>query len=59
MTFDDLLEQALAILRRRGRVSYRALTRQFALDEAALADLVYEMVTVHQLACDHEGTMLV
>ena len=39
MTFDEILEQVLDILRRRGRVSYRALKRQFDLDDAYLADL--------------------
>ena len=36
MTFEEMLDQALAMLQRRGRVSYRALQRQFALDEDAL-----------------------
>jgi hypothetical protein len=29
MTFDEILEQALEMLQRRGRVSYRALKVQF------------------------------
>ena len=29
VTFDEVLEQALELLRRRGRVSYRALKVQF------------------------------
>ena len=59
MTFDDVLEQALAMLRRRGRVSYRALKVQFQLDDDLLALLRDEIVEVHQLARDQEGTMLV
>jgi hypothetical protein len=39
MTFDELLEQVIDMLQRRGRVSYRALKRQFDLDDAYLADL--------------------
>ena len=39
MTFEELLEQALDMLRRRGRVTYGALKRQFALDDAYVADL--------------------
>ena len=39
MTFEELLDQVLVMLQRRGRVSYRTLTRQFALDEADLEDL--------------------
>ena len=59
MTFDDVLEQALEMLRRRGRVSYRALKVQFQLDDDVLALLRDEIVEVHQLARDQEGTILV
>ena len=59
MTFDDLLEQALEMLQRRGRVSYRALKVQFQLDDALLEILKDEIVEVHQLARDQEGKMLV
>ena len=31
MNFDDILDQAIEMLQRRGRVSYRALTIQFDL----------------------------
>jgi hypothetical protein len=34
--FDDILEQALEMLRRRGHVSYRALKVQFQLDDDLL-----------------------
>jgi len=33
MGFYDILAQALALLRRRGRVTYRALKREFSLDD--------------------------
>jgi hypothetical protein len=36
VTFDEVLEQALELLRRRGRVSYRALKAQFHLDNELL-----------------------
>jgi len=39
MTFEEILDQALDMLRRRGRVTYGALKRQFALDDAYVADL--------------------
>ena len=39
MTFNEVLSQTIAMLHEHGRVSYRALMRQFALDEAYLADL--------------------
>jgi class 3 adenylate cyclase/predicted ATPase len=47
------------MLQRRGRVSYRALKRQFDLDDAYLADLKAEVIDVHQWAIDQDGTMLV
>src|SRR5262249_58400927 len=59
MTFDEVLDQVLEMLQRRGRVSYRALKRQFDLDDAYLADLKAEIIEVHQLAIDQDGTMLV
>jgi hypothetical protein len=59
MTFDELLEQALALVQRRGRVSYRALKLQFNLDDEYLEALTEEIIAVHQLATDHEGSMLV
>ena len=59
MTFDEVLEQALEMLRRRGRISYRALKVQFQLDDALLEILKDEIVEVHQLARDQEGKMLV
>ena len=59
MTFEELLDQAIAMLQRRGRVSYRALQRQFQLDDAYLQDLIAEIVEVLQLAVDQDHTMLV
>jgi hypothetical protein len=49
VTFDEVLEQALEMLRRRGRVSYRALKVQFPLDDTLLELLKDEIVEVHQL----------
>src|SRR5215470_176440 len=59
MTFEEILDQAITILQRRGRVSYRALQRQFQLDDAYLQDLTAEIVEVLQLAVDQDQTMLV
>jgi len=59
MTFEEILDQAIAMLQRRGRVSYRALQRQFQLDDAYLQDLTAEIVEVLQLAVDQDNTMLV
>ena len=59
MDFYAVLDQVLALLRQRGRVSYRALQRQFDLDEAYLDDLKVEIIEVHQCAVDQDGIMLV
>jgi class 3 adenylate cyclase/tetratricopeptide (TPR) repeat protein len=59
MTFDEILDQALALLQRRGRLTYRALQRQFNLDEAYLADLTAEMIQGQRLAIDEDGAVLV
>jgi hypothetical protein len=44
MTFEEILDQAIAMLQRRGRMTYRTLQRQFALDDAALTDLKDELL---------------
>ena len=59
MTFDDLLAHVLEILQRQGRVSYGALKRRFALDDAYLADLKTEIIEAQRLAVDEEGRILV
>jgi class 3 adenylate cyclase len=59
MTFYEVLEQVVALLQRHGRLSYRALKRQFQLDDAYLEDLKAELVEVQRVAVDQDGTMLV
>src|SRR5712692_1177291 len=59
MTFEEILDQAIAMLQRRGRVSYRTLTLQFHLNEESLEALKEELIEVHHLAVDQDGTMLV
>src|SRR5215831_13682395 len=59
MTFEEILDQAIAMLQRRGRVSYRTLTLQFHLDAESLEALKEELIEVHQLAIDQDGKMLV
>ena len=59
MTFEEILDQVIAMLQRRGRVSYRALKRQFDLDDAYLDDLKAEIIEVLQLAVDQNNAMLV
>jgi len=59
MTFDELLTQVLTLLRREGRVSYRALKRRFDLDEDYLEDLKAEIIQAKKLAVDEDGAVLV
>ena len=59
MTFDELLTQVLELLRRDGRVSYRALKRRFDLDEEYLEDLKAEIIQAKKLAVDEDGAVLV
>ena len=58
MTFEELVDQAIAILERRGRVSYRALKRQFQLEDDVLEDLTVEIIKAQRLAVDEDGEVL-
>src|SRR5215467_3171120 len=59
MTFEEILDQVLAMLERRGRVSYRTLARQFALDEASLEDLKEGILFAYPHVVDEAGRGLV
>jgi hypothetical protein len=59
VTFYDLVDQTIELLRQRGRLSYRALKRQFELDDAQLDDLRFELIEVQRVAADEGGVMLV
>jgi class 3 adenylate cyclase len=59
VTFEEVVDQAMAMLQRRGRVTYRLLKRQFTLDDEALEDLKLELIAGQRLAVDEEGTVLV
>jgi hypothetical protein len=59
MTFEEILDQAIDILRRRGRLTYGALKRQFHLDDAYLEDLKEEPIEGQRLALDEQGQVLV
>ena len=59
MTFDDILDQAIEMLQRRGRLTYRTLKRQFHLDDETLEDLTFELIEGQRLANDENGTVLV
>ena len=59
MDFYALLDDVLEILRRRGRVTYRALKRQFHLDDEVLDDLKEELIKAQRVAVDENGDVLV
>jgi class 3 adenylate cyclase/tetratricopeptide (TPR) repeat protein len=59
MTFEELVDQAIVMLERRGRVTYRALKRQFQLDDDVLEDLTAEIIKAQRLAVDEDGEVLV
>src|SRR5262245_30963031 len=59
MTFEEILDQAIALLQRRGRLTYGALKRQFQLDDAYLEDLKAELIAGQRLAVDEDSRVLV
>src|SRR5215510_4193928 len=59
VSFEEVLDQAVAMLQRRGRLTYRTLKRQFHLDAEALEDLTFELIKGQRLAVDEDGEVLV
>ncbi len=59
MTFEEIVDQAIDMVRRRGRVTYRMLKRLFDLDDEALEDLKIELIKGQQLAVDEDDEVLV
>jgi len=59
MTFEEILDQAIAMLQRRGRLTYGTLQRQFQLDDAALATLKDELLYSQPHVVDDAGRGLV
>jgi len=53
------MDQVIALLRQRGRLTYRTLQRQFQLDEVALEDLKEELIYGQRVALDEDGRVLV
>jgi hypothetical protein len=61
VTFNEVLRQTIVMLQQHGRVSYRALKRQFVLDDTFLSDWCFMLVSPavqsgkeEQFACIHE-----
>src|SRR6516162_990267 len=59
MTFEEILDQAIAMLQRRGRLTYRTLQLQFQLDDSHLEALKDELIYGQRLAVDEDGRVLV
>jgi class 3 adenylate cyclase/tetratricopeptide (TPR) repeat protein len=59
MKFSEMVDQASEFLRRRERVSYRALKREFDLDGESLEDLKAELIDAQRVAVDEDGKVLV
>jgi class 3 adenylate cyclase/tetratricopeptide (TPR) repeat protein len=59
VTFKEVLAQVMEWLQQDKRLSYRALKRQFALDDDYLDDLKTELIEVRRVAVDEDGRVLV
>src|SRR5215510_8492511 len=59
MKFSELIEQVRAWLEREERVSYRALKREFDLNDEFLEDVKAEIIEAKRLAIDENGKVLV
>jgi hypothetical protein len=56
--FVAVVDQVIALLRQRGRVTYSTLKRQFQLDDAALEDVKNELIEGQRVAVDERGNVL-
>jgi class 3 adenylate cyclase/tetratricopeptide (TPR) repeat protein len=59
MTFEEIVDQAIEMIQRRGRVTYRMLKRQFDLDDEALEDLKEEIIDAQRVAVEEDGRILI
>src|SRR5262249_31012481 len=59
VTFKEVLVQVIDWLQQDKRLSYRALKRQFALDDDYLDDLKAELIAVRRVAVEEDGQVLV
>src|SRR5205823_1235092 len=59
MTFEEVVDHALAMLQRRGRVTYRLRQRHLRLNDATLEDLKEELIYGQRVAVDEEERVLV
>src|SRR5712691_10502326 len=59
MTFEEILDHAIAMLQRRGRLTYRTLKLHFHLDDEHLEALKDELLYGQRLAVDEDDHVLV
>src|SRR5262245_55651057 len=59
MDFYEVLDQVVALLRQRGRLTYRALKYKFQLDDDGLEALKEELIEAQRIAGDEGGKVLV
>ena len=59
MDFVTVVDQAIALLRQRGRLTFGTLQLQLQLDDAHLAALQDELIEGQRLAVDEAGRVLV
>ena len=59
VTFKEILDQVMTWLQQDQRISYRAVKRQFALEDDYLDNLKVELIEVKQVAVDQDGKVLV
>ena len=59
VTFNEVLSQSITMLQQHGRVSYRALKRQFAMQDDYLEDLKDAILFAYPQVRDVEGRGLV
>jgi class 3 adenylate cyclase len=58
-TFAEIRAQVLTLLEEEGRVAYRVLKRQFALDDEYIEDLKADLIDAKRVAVDEDGKVLV
>src|SRR5215813_12150326 len=58
MDLYDVIDQVVALLQQRGRLTYRALQYQFKLDEEGVEALKAELIDGQQVARDEGGKVL-
>ena len=55
MAFDEVLAQVIELLRREGRLSYRAFKRRFSLDDEYFEDIKSEIIEAPR--CRHKSAL--